>query len=118
MPNHEIWKETKKNQAERMRISNSLNNTAGGIDPITGYTRRVMITMPWLNLTPPVELENLPNWETFIAAEDANIVKTSKKTLKKSSFFSIKKIFIIFVCFVILFFIIIFYIILTRKKRK
>jgi hypothetical protein len=118
MPNHEIWKETKKNQAERMRISNSLNNTAGGIDPITGYTRRVMITMPWLNLTPPVELENLPNWETFIAAEDANIVKRSKKTLKKSSFFSIKKIFIIFVCFVILFFIIIFYIILTRKKRK
>jgi len=117
-PNHEIWKETKKNQGERLRISNSLDNTAGGIDPTTGYTRRVMITMPWLILTPPVEWENLPDWENFIAAEDANIINRyrsiyTKKALKKNGFFSIGKILIFVICVSMLFFII-----LLRRKCK
>jgi hypothetical protein len=121
IPKHEIWKETKENKADRLRISTSLDNTAGGIDPTTGYTRRVMITMPWLNLNRPVELENLPDWETFIAAEDANILNRSKKSLKKDAFFYIRKIFtiVIVIGLIILFFyIIIVYIILVLKKCK
>ena len=74
-PNHELLRETKQMTMERQRIAMSLNSPAGGIDPTTGYTRRVMIQMPWLNLTPPVELKDLPNWKYFIAAEHANVSK-------------------------------------------
>ena len=52
-------------------ISDSILGTGGGIDPITGYTRRVMITMPWLNFQRPIFLEDLPNWSTFIAGIDS-----------------------------------------------
>ena len=74
-PNHELLRETKQMSGERLRIAMSLNFQAGGIDPTTGYTRRVMIEMPWLNLTPPVEWKKLPNWKYFIAAEHASVIK-------------------------------------------
>ena len=60
-----------KNHTIRDNISDNLQNTAGGIDPTTGYTRRVMITMPWLNFQRPVSLGKLPRWSTFIAGKDS-----------------------------------------------
>ena len=59
------------NHQIRDNISNNLKNTAGGLDPTTGYTRRVMITMPWLNFERPVSLGKLPRWSTFIAGRDS-----------------------------------------------
>lgn len=70
--NHNILKETLNIKKERTKITRP-ENTAGGIDPTTGYTRRVMISMPWLIFTPPVEWKNLPNWDTFVAGKDATI---------------------------------------------
>jgi cathepsin B len=58
---------------ERDKIATKLDITAGGIDPTTGYTRRVMSVMPWLNLTPPMEYEDLPEWNHFIAGRDATV---------------------------------------------
>jgi cathepsin B len=57
---------------ERNSISDDISRIGGGIDPLTGYTRRVMITMPWLNFQRPVFLEDLPKWSTFIAGIDSS----------------------------------------------
>mgnify|MGYP000745267471 CR=1 FL=1 len=55
----------------RNKISDDVLISAGGIDPLTGYTRRVMIVMPWINFQRPVFLEDLPDWSTFVAGRDS-----------------------------------------------
>lgn len=55
---------------QKMLIQNRLGMTGGGIDPETGYTRRAMMVYPWLNVSRPVELDDLPNWNKFIAGID------------------------------------------------
>lgn len=50
-----------------------INNVSdgGGIVPTTGYSRRAMNEYPWLDLKRPISLNNLPNWENFIAGNDS-----------------------------------------------
>ena len=102
VPGHEFFHENKKLKEGREKIY-KLENAAGGIDPLTGYTRRVMIEMPWLVYTPPVEWENLPNWKTFIAGRDAT-VSGRAKYLKKGWRERIKKykylLIIVFICII------------------
>ena len=70
-----LYKEEKKILAKQTAIRNELSSylpqSGGGIDLITGYSRRVMGTTAWLNYTRPVRLEDLPEWENFIAGLDA-----------------------------------------------
>ena len=63
---------------ERTVIAEDITTTAGGIDPTTGYTRRVMAKMPWVNFKRPVALDDLPNWGHFIAAKDASVANRKK----------------------------------------
>ena len=56
---------------QKNSLITELDNTGGGIDNSTGYTRRVMITYPWLNFSRPVDLDDLPNWKKFTAGIDA-----------------------------------------------
>jgi hypothetical protein len=58
---------------ERKKIATYIEVLAGGIDTTTGYSRRAMSAMPWLNLSPPIELDDLPDWNKFIAGRDASI---------------------------------------------
>jgi len=60
-------------EKERKKIATYIDILAGGIDPTTGYSRRAMSAMPWLNLTPPMEYYDLPDWTKFIAGKDATI---------------------------------------------
>ena len=64
-----------KSRAYNTQIRNALTLNvhvlAGGIDPTTGYSRRVMAKYPWLNLSPPVKLSKLPQWNTFIAGKQS-----------------------------------------------
>lgn len=48
------------------------NNTAfvGGIEATNGYTNRVIATKPWLDFSSPINTNQLPNWETFVAGID------------------------------------------------
>ena len=62
----------------RNRISDDITTSGGGIDPLTGYTRRVMITMPWVNFQRPVFLEDLPKWSTFVAGRDSTLPERQK----------------------------------------
>ena len=43
--------------------------SGGGIDPLTGYSRRNLIVRPWLDFKRPVPLDELPDWNTFVAGE-------------------------------------------------
>ena len=88
VPGHELLRENKKIKEGREKIYKH-ENTAGGIDPLTGYTRRVMIEMPWLVYTPPVEWENLPNWNTFIAGKDATVDGRARYLKKRNSKYKI-----------------------------
>lgn len=78
IPNHELLSEQSRIHKERDRIATFLDITGGGIDPTTGYTRRVMSAMPWLNLSPPIKWEDLPNWKHFIAAKDATPINRAR----------------------------------------
>lgn len=52
------------------------------VDPVTGYTRRVLGKMPWLDVTPPVLLEDLPDWHTFVAGRDSTPEGRAKYRVK------------------------------------
>jgi len=67
----DFWLENPKSVAERNEISTKLTITGGGIDNDTGYTRRIMITKPWVDLKRPTALSDLPVWKKFIAGIDA-----------------------------------------------
>jgi hypothetical protein len=70
-PGYFISEEDNLSVKERVEIETKTTLTSGGIDPTTGYTRRVMIDKPWINYSRPVELNDLPIWDTFIAGIDA-----------------------------------------------
>ena len=62
----------------RDKLSSYLPSTGGGIDLITGFSRRIMASRPWMNFFRPVLLEDLPDFDKFIAGRDAKIVKRVK----------------------------------------
>jgi hypothetical protein len=57
---------------QKQKIINDLTFNAGGIDPITGYTRRIINTYPSLNISNHIDINDLPNWKKFIAGIDAD----------------------------------------------
>jgi len=69
----------KERQLLTIRLKDSF---AGGIDPETGYTRRIPIYFPWIDITPPINWRKLPNWKTYMAYIDSN-VKLNPKLLEK-----------------------------------
>ena len=65
----------------RNAIADKILITGGGINPLTGYTRRVMLTMPWVDFRRPVLLKDLPDWSTFVAGKDTDTRKPNFKLL-------------------------------------
>jgi hypothetical protein len=61
----------------------------GGIDLTTGYSRRSMINMPWLDIRRPVDIDDLPDYNKFIAGKfikflsKLKIIKDEKISRKK-----------------------------------
>ncbi len=70
-----VWAETDELKALRKTIDTDVTYKGGGIDPSTGYSRRVMATKPWINFNRPIPLSKLHNRVTFIAGRDAHIDK-------------------------------------------
>lgn len=77
-PAHLIFAEDKEVVKQRKDVDTNLTTSSGGIDPTTGYSRRVMISKPWYNFKPPIDIRNLPDWVTFIAGESAVPAKRYK----------------------------------------
>jgi len=63
-----FWLENPATILERNVIEKKLDITGGGIDTKTGYTRRAIITKPWLDLSRPVSMDDISDRDTFIAA--------------------------------------------------
>jgi hypothetical protein len=70
-PSNFKWGASANIQKQRLDLSTNLHEPGGGIDVMTGYSRRVMETKPWLHFHREVSLENLPDWKTFVAGIDA-----------------------------------------------
>lgn len=67
------WGESDKSIENRLNMSIDYTLFGGGIDPTTGYTRRAMVTYPWLMLGRPVDLEDLPIWDKWIAGINGSV---------------------------------------------
>lgn len=110
-PSNFVWAETKYISGQRRELETDLTITSGGLDPMTGYTRRAMVRKPWLDFKPEISLKTLPNWDTFIAGIDSssknryNYIKqiTSQKSGKTYSNmpFYISAVLIIFLVLII-----------------
>jgi cathepsin B len=66
-----VWSETAKSIASKRNVNTNMREMAGGIDPTTGYTRRVMATMSWVDFSRPVPLGDLPDYDKWVAGIDA-----------------------------------------------
>lgn len=68
-----IWSESDKAIEQRRIVATELNQTAGGIDPETGYSRRVKAVMAWTVFRHPIKLDDLPDYSKWVAGVDCNI---------------------------------------------
>ena len=73
-----IWAESQEATKERRAYSLDMTVEGGGIDPSTGYTRRSMATLPWVDLDRPVALENIPDYTNWVAGIDSTAINRSK----------------------------------------
>ena len=67
-------KSRKEWNAIRQQIAFQINIRAGGIDITNGYSRRALANFEWLDLNRPIQLQNLPNWDTFWAGAPNQIL--------------------------------------------
>lgn len=127
-----IWLETPKDKKEHDEINRKYTITGGGINPETGFTRRIGFVKPCFDQTPELDWKILPDWHNFVAGEitekkegfslhdlpDLRDVKEElNKKIRKKTYEKIELIFSIFsVSFAILFIGII--IVEVVKKRK
>jgi hypothetical protein len=118
-----IGSESDISRKNRYELENKLDILAGGIDPETGYTRRTMSKYPWLDWSRPVNLEDLPNLNKFIAGLDAteanrllfqSSIKQTCKDITYGKQSSYVTIFII--CLIIVVLIGVFTILIFRKR--
>lgn len=69
-----IYAESDNMKKQHEKIYTNITVSSGGVEPTTGYTRRIMINMPWLDFTPPINIADLPDWKKFVAGKDASII--------------------------------------------
>lgn len=68
-----VWAENDELKELRKKIDTDVTYRGGGIEPSTGFSRRVMSTKPWINFNRPVPLSKLPNRDIFMAGRDSSI---------------------------------------------
>jgi hypothetical protein len=86
-----LFGETNIAKQNRTDIDTKLNIFGGGIDPQSGYSRRILSTKPWINFHRPITLKHIPDPNSFIAGQ-FSIQKNKKKNI-----FSILLLFCIFI---------------------
>jgi hypothetical protein len=109
LPNLYEWGDSKF-QSQMSWVEDDVSATAGGIDPETGYTRRIMDIFPGLNYTRPLPLKNIPDFKTFIAGKESaslNQVQSVNKNTQNNKLFSVFLIVLIILFSLVIIFIII-----------
>lgn len=93
--------QTSEMEQQRKQVDQKLSMAGGGIDPLTGYTRRHMGSKPWIDFSPPVDPAVLPDWKTYVAGVDSDQRRNNNGGSGSSSLFS-KQTILLVVCFVVL----------------
>ena len=75
---NDLFRAPKELREGRDKMTTALNVAGGGIDNTTGFTRRVMATMPWIDVSRPVPLNALPDWDKFVAGDMATLEGRAK----------------------------------------
>ena len=70
--------ESKKSIEQRHTLSIDITQSAGGIDPTNGYSKRIQAIMPWTNFSKPVDISKLPDYNKWIAGIDASLTNRIK----------------------------------------
>jgi hypothetical protein len=98
-----LWLESPLMKRFRRDIDTKIDITVGGIDPETGYSRRVISSKPWIDLTRSIDLQQLPDWKTFVAGkENYSIYYTGvSKKVEKSRMYIIIIVLISFILFIL-----------------
>jgi len=124
-PANYIWSESQEVINRRKQISTQRTETAGGRDPESGYSRRILATIPWTDFSRLIKLEDLPDYKNWIAGINANVnnIKTYQNNINSKyddilytdqSLYTV----IILIFTLILILIIVGIIIYIRSKRK
>lgn len=72
VPHDFKWTESEISRKIRQKIDRGIDVDGGGIDPFTGYTRRSMYTFPGIDFSPPITLDELPDYKHFVAGRDVS----------------------------------------------
>lgn len=107
--------EEQKLHRNRVNIATKLDITAGGIDPNTGYSRRVLSQFPWLDIERPVDLNKLPKWNKFIAGIDSSV--PTKQKIYNSTNINVLPIFVLILLVLILLVLILVILFLLLKRN-
>lgn len=70
-----IASEGSTSRSKRFAVENRLTILNGGIDPETGYSRRLLRSMPWIDKSRVIDISTLPDFSTWIAGKDATLEK-------------------------------------------
>ncbi len=101
----ENWELAKEIQEQRLNSDLGINHFSGGIVSLNGYTRRVIVMMPNINFTPPLNWrKDLPNYMGNWKAGDKQIMTLSTLNIDVKS--STRNLFLIILFITILFFLI------------
>ena len=80
------WGETKEMEKVRDEVDFDIVLEGGGINPETGFTRRVELTKPWFDTK--YKNINLPDWDYFVAgAQNQTKLLQSSQTVKEKTKF-------------------------------
>jgi hypothetical protein len=106
---------------KRFAVESRLAILNGGIDPETGYSRRILRNRPWLDASRVINIETLPDFNTWVAGRDATPEGRKKYMARIESLTSKKEnIFFIYSGYflaIFIFFTIISLFLLKLKKR-
>ena len=99
------------------RQVNNIYFSAGGINPTSGYSRRILSSKSWINPTPPINYKDLPDSKTFVAG--VNATKKNRSIFQKniSTKYNSNKTLLYIVLFFCIFFFILLGLILYWKHK-
>ncbi len=118
-PSDVRWSETEEMKELRKQYDTRLTAPGGGIDPTTGYSRRIQADKPFLEFARPITEDDLPDWSTFIAGRDGvsqyiksaqSLSSTDSQSFKSFKTFS-------YICFGLLCIVLVLFFILYKSRR-
>lgn len=116
-----ITSEGELSKSKRFAVENRLTILNGGIDSQTGYSRRLLRNMPWIDKSRVIDISTLPDFSTWIAGLDATPEKRVeyKKYIEKikDNDDKNKQVLYLSISILLLFFILIFLSIIKKNKN-